>query len=282
MLTLRQKFVIGSGLLVLLLMALGGTGYWLASRTTASMQRMLKANHESVVAMDGLGRVLDRKELSLADLAEGRRLVEFQVNNVTEEGEQALTDILQRDWKIYAASPLGPVRESLRASLRESVDGIRELNLSAMGLSEGRASQLSDEGKRWLLALLGLGLVLCFGALNALGRWVLAPLSRLTDSVRAVERGDLDQVLYVESGDELGQLSEAFNAMTARLRELRGSDKAKLVRAQRLTRAALQNLRDAVALINAQGVVELANPVAKLFGLREGQLRADCHQNWCS
>jgi NtrC-family two-component system sensor histidine kinase KinB len=270
MLTLRQKFLIGSGLLVLLLLALGGLGYGLASRTTASMQRMLKANHESVVAMDGLGRVLDRASLNAADLAEGQGFIDFQKKNVTEEGEQELTDSLNLQWVSFARSPEG-ARSTLRGALRETVDKIRELNLKAMSLSEGRASQLSEEGKRWLLTLLALSVLVCLGALNALGRWVLAPLSRLTASVRAVESGNLEQVLYVESRDELGQLAEAFNAMTARLRELRGSDRAKLVRAQRLTRAALQNLRDAVALINAQGVVELANPVAKIFGLREGQ-----------
>ena len=50
--------------------------------------------------------------------------------------------------------------------------------------------------------------------LQALGRGVLAPLSRLTASVQRLEQGDLEHVLEVQGGDELAQLADAFNAMT--------------------------------------------------------------------
>ncbi|MGE0080499.1 MAG: HAMP domain-containing protein [Thiohalomonadaceae bacterium] len=42
-------------------------------------------------------------------------------------------------------------------------------------------------------------------------------MRRLTAAVRAVEGGDLQQRVAVESGDEVGELARAFNRMSAEL-----------------------------------------------------------------
>jgi len=79
---------------------------------------------------------------------------------------------------------------------------------------------LRDLRLRWLLAtviaLLLSGLV---GLL--LSRAIADPLRRLTAAARAVAGGHLDQQVPVNSGDELGQLSQTFNEMTARLKAAR-------------------------------------------------------------
>ncbi|MFA5110200.1 MAG: ATP-binding protein, partial [Desulfobaccales bacterium] len=72
----------------------------------------------------------------------------------------------------------------------------------------------------------------------------------------------------MHSQDEIGQLGEAFNQMTASLRELRRSDRAYLLRTQRSTQLALDSMSDAVAICNCEGKIELANEAAqRLFGL---------------
>jgi len=53
-----------------------------------------------------------------------------------------------------------------------------------------------------------------------LSRRILGPVEALTAAARRMERGDLDQRVEVHSGDEIGELARAFNAMTEGLSRL--------------------------------------------------------------
>jgi len=101
------------------------------------------------------------------------------------------------------------------------------------------------------------------------GRWILRPISLLTRSAEDIRKGNLELVVPVESRDEIGRLSEAFNEMAAAVREFRRSDRAKLYRIQRATQAAFNSLPDAIAVVDLDGQVEVATGSAKeIFGLK--------------
>jgi nitrogen fixation/metabolism regulation signal transduction histidine kinase len=76
----------------------------------------------------------------------------------------------------------------------------------------------------YLLSLIAVGFV---GLV--LARRIAQPLERLTEATRAVAGGDLAVRVRIASGDEIGDLVEAFNTMTAQLQESR----EKLVRAEK-------------------------------------------------
>ena len=66
---------------------------------------------------------------------------------------------------------------------------------------------------RWLfLAVLGAGALAVLLTL-ALTRRILGPVESLTAAARKLEAGDLSQRVAVRSGDEIGELARAFNAM---------------------------------------------------------------------
>ena len=98
--------------------------------------------------------------------------------------------------------------------------------------------------------------------------WILKPIHRLIDSTQEIRKGNLNLVIKVDTGDEIGQLSEAFNAMVASLRLFRRSDQAKLVRIQRSTQEAFKNLPAAIAIVDADCMIEIATAAARSnFGL---------------
>jgi signal transduction histidine kinase len=81
-------------------------------------------------------------------------------------------------------------------------------------------SVLADLRLRWLIStLIALGLSGLVGLL--LSTAIARPLRRLTAAAGAVARGELNQQVPVRSRDEVGQLSQAFNDMTARLKAAR-------------------------------------------------------------
>jgi len=67
--------------------------------------------------------------------------------------------------------------------------------------------------------LTGIAVAMAVGA----AQYLVQPIARLTATARRVAEGDLSAQAPVETQDEIGQLGEAFNTMTARLRQLIGS-----------------------------------------------------------
>ena len=132
---------------------------------------------------------------------------------------------------------------------------------------------MADRTIRLLFLLSAVGVALAIVFIALMNQSILQPIRALTQSARDIERGNLDLVVQVHSHDELHELAEAFNSMTAQLREYRRTNRAKLMRTQQTTQLAINSLPDAVAILSPDGKVEMANTAAqKLFGLR-----ADAH-----
>ena len=71
-----------------------------------------------------------------------------------------------------------------------------------------------DRLRSWLLALGGGALALGLAASNAIARQFARPIRRLARTSAAIAAGDLSVRTEVNSSDEIGALSTAFNQMT--------------------------------------------------------------------
>jgi signal transduction histidine kinase len=87
---------------------------------------------------------------------------------------------------------------------------------------EGRPRELEfiERSNRTLLygALIGAGIALLLGII--LSRTLTRPIRELTRATHAISQGDLSQQVPVRSDDELGELAQAFNKMSAELSRL--------------------------------------------------------------
>ena len=117
--------------------------------------------------------------------------------------------------------------------------GTIRLGVSLKGMHEEIART------RWEIAGFGiLALVVGTAAAATLARRMTRPIQALTQGVAAVGRGDLNQRIDATSQDELGQLSAAFNEMSAQLARVRDLEE-RLRRADRL--AALGTMAAGIA-----------------------------------
>ena len=163
-------------------------------------------------------------------------------------------------------------RDAVKAGAQKIIDMNLENMVSVNGHAKAWASwsRTALFSRRWAQAFCWDRLLIAL-----VGRWILQPLRTFTRSVREIEAGNLNLVVPVRSKDEVGQLAEAFNSMAAKLRAFRETDQAKLLRTQQTTQLAIDSLPDAVAVINPDGVIELANGAAtRLFGLKPEQFGA--------
>ena len=96
---------------------------------------------------------------------------------------------------------------------------------------------------------------------------IVRPVRQLTEAASRMAAGDLDSTVDVRSGDEIGVLAAGFNAMAARIRELRQSDLGKILVAQQTAEATVDSLYDPVVVTDAAGRVQRINRAAEaLFG----------------
>lgn len=90
---------------------------------------------------------------------------------------------------------------------------------------------------------------------------IIQPLRRLVETSVAVAEGNLAQRTGIQSEDEIGSLAHSFDLMTERLAE---RNQQLVNQASKLT-AILDSIGDGVIVLDQQGVIITANPVARRF-----------------
>ena len=95
------------------------------------------------------------------------------------------------------------------------------------------------------------------------------PVRKLTQMSRRIAKGELDQRIHVSSRDEIGELAQTFNQMSAKLREM-----VALISGTRDKMAAiLSNMADGALIIDGQGKVAMANDAAeRILGIKEEEM----------
>lgn len=311
--SLRQKLALGFGGLLLGIAAIGLHNI---SRITAlgeSIDVILRENYRSVVACLEMKESLERMDsgavfVLLGDERKGNdqitqnearfeKALQVELGNITlpGEGEKAerLKDLFQQyrsDIKVMGNAEFG--REARRKAyfdelhpsfqrINDAADDILRINQENMVAMDVRARRQALSVRRQMYILLLAATLVAGGFLFLTGKWILHPITRLIDSAKEIQKGNLDLVVERASRDEIGQLSETFNEMAASLREFRRTDQAKLLRIQRSTRQAFDSLPDAIAVIDPEGKVEVATEAAgDAFGLKTSVRLRELEQPW--
>jgi len=126
----------------------------------------------------------------------------------------------------------------------------------------------ASEARRAAAAAIAVVILGSLLAAALLARLLTAPVLKLTRAAEAVARGDFEARVDITTGDELQELAETFNAMTARLRQYSVLQVDRLIAEQRKTEAILFSIREGIVMADREGRVQLANRRAReMFGL---------------
>jgi signal transduction histidine kinase/HAMP domain-containing protein len=298
----QTRLALGFTALLALLILLGSESIALLTRLGGAIEVILRENYRSVIAAEQMKESLERMDSAAlfalgGEVERGRALavqyrapfeeaLQTELHNITLPGEGERAERLKRLADLYlpalSASFDRPIEERRRIyfgrllpwfqQMKITADEILLLNQRHMEASDARAKRLAREAGRRMTLLLLLGTLLAALSVFLLSRAILRPLGSLTRAAREIEGGNLDAAVPVTSNDELGALAATFNSMAGSLRELRRSDQARLLRAQQISRLAVDQLPEAVAVFSERGEVELVNATAgSVLGLRPGE-----------
>jgi adenylate cyclase len=154
-----------------------------------------------------LGRLDDRIDTTMSDLR--RRL--------NEESERVLEQVDAHNFP-EAARMMTHVDE-LRDEFNSRIDGIRADMLHQV--EADAAIVIAQQQHAIIISAIVTGIASVLGFVFAMlvGSGITGPVMRLLEGTREVEAGRLDGSISITTGDEIGQLSAAFNRMIERLRQ---------------------------------------------------------------
>lgn len=303
MLGIRQKLSLGFGGLLVIILIIGVQSIIQLTRLGVSIDVILRENYRSVIACQDMKEALERMDSGILFTLLGysqegtefirknesvfEKALQTELNNITLPGEGEKAAHVQELFRQYrkiletVEDPNTPPAERQQIYITQLFPFFQEikttagqiLNMNQQNMSDAnnRARSKAASSKKFMYVLLLAGTVVAPGFIIFVEKWILRPVHRLIRSAEEIKKGNLDLVVPVESEDEVGRLSEAFNAMAKGLREIRRSDQARLVRIQDSTQHTFNSLPDAVAVLDLQGRVEVATESAKtVFGLKPG------------
>jgi len=300
-LSLRQKLAFGFGGLLVIIAAIGIHNITRITALAQSIDVILRENYRSVVACQEMKEALERMDGGAVFVLLGaeqkgndqiaknearfEKALQVELGNITLPGEGEKAERLKQLFgqfrsgiKVMENPAFG--REARRKAyfddllplfqrMKDTADDILRMNQENMVATDARARRQAKSVRGQMYMMLLAATIVAAGFLFLTGKWILRPITRLTNSAKEIRKGNLDLVVPGGSRDEIGQLSEAFNEMTASLREFRRTGQARLLRIQRSTQQAFDSLPEAIAVLNPEGEVEVATGAAgDAFGLK--------------
>jgi signal transduction histidine kinase len=163
---------------------------------------------------------------------------------------------LAKDFQFFI---LRPVSEKLK----EQCFRFLEFNQNAIARTGEVARQ--SAGDSALVLLIATVVMLSIGIIASISftRSIVMPVIRMTQTVRQISRGNLNQKIDLESDDEIGELSTEFNKMTERLRAFEAVNVALLISEKKKSEAIVASISDPLIVTDEQGNVLTLNAAAR-------------------
>jgi signal transduction histidine kinase len=311
--SLKHKLALGFGGLLAIIAVIGLLTIRQVDELGSAIDVILKQNYRSVAAAQEMKEALEKMNIDVlqsfsaehlanpASIASSetrfRQALQTELGNITLPGEKEKADRIALLFDnyikvIHAVSSDSMALEKRRdlyfmtalpllAEIKTLAQQILDMNQANMNEANYAARRLAESAhNRILLAIAASAAVALIFSYQS-RRWILKPVSRLIASANEIRNGNLDLVIETTSNDEIGQLSQAFNQMATKLRQVRRDDDEKLERSRKATQRVMNILPAPIAIFDPEGRVDFATHSAiRNFGIEPGTSAAQLGYDW--
>ena len=290
----RKRILIGLLPLFILLIAVGCYAVSLFARLGGAIDVILRENYRSIVASQNMKESAERMDSALFFTLAGEwsraeqmynenlpifdQNMEIELHNLTIPGEAELATDLQKlhgEYVIKAKAFLATTDLTKRqemyfkemlptfTAIKNKAQAILDLNQKNMLDADREARVLSNRSAQYMIIAIVTGLGIGFLIAMGLQKSILRPITTLTESAKALGDGNLDQVVPVQSQDELGQLADTFNKMAAKIRAYRQVSSDEILQARHMTEITFSAFPDPIIALEPTGEINFKNPSAE-------------------
>lgn len=293
---MKQRIFFGLAPLFILLVAMGVYAVVLFAKLGSRVDVILRENFRSVLAGQQMKETAERMDSALSfslsgEEERGRNLYDqnlrpfeeslrAELDNITVPGEGALAEKVKQLHEQYTerakafwANPDQAARRQMYfgemlpafTSVKDTAQEIIRINQENMVQADREARRISAQSTRYMIIATGLGIAMAIYFANRLQRSILLPIHALTSSTKELGEGRLDQVVAVESQDEIGQLADTFNKMATKLRAYRQMMGDQVLQARQMTEITFSAFPDPIIALGPEGRIDFTNPAAGRF-----------------
>lgn len=211
------------------------------------------------------------------------KFLNIEENNITESGEQELAKTLAAQYMKYMQLCTQIPQYRSKASTEETVNyynreifptykeitaslnKISSLNEKAMFANKEGVEASSRSATEFILILsvatVFIGLVFS----RYLIKRYTSPISELTENIKAIKEGNLNQQVTIKTRDEIGLLASEFNNMTKRLSIYEQSTSGKLLAEKNRSLAIVKSISDPLVVLDSNYKIILLNKACEEF-----------------
>ncbi len=267
---IKNKLTLGVGLLLVLILVLAVMGITQIMSLATASEQVLTANYNSLDYSRNMLKVLDEIPVEKDALEKFEHQLGAQENNITEIGEEELTQSLRSHFDQLLTSTGDTL---LSKSIRKDLNDIMKINLDAIERKSKLASQAAEQAIFWIPATGALCFMIAFILLFNLPGNIANPIQELTESIKQIASEKYSERVHFEGHNEFGELATSFNTMAKKLQEYNDSNLSKIMIEKKRIETLINNMHDPVIGLDESMVVIFVNEEAlKILGTKESDV----------
>lgn len=219
------------------------------------------------------------------------RCYNVEANNITEKGEEELIKVLSKQYVEYIKNfsslqviiSNSNLEEAVRFyndtmiltenSVRDTLNDIRSLNEESMLNSKDKVTNDAQDSMYLILILSIFAVIMGFILSKYYLNKVFKPIHILTETIKRVKEGELNQQSPIISEDEIGIMAKEFNNMTKRLYEFERSTLGKLLEERNKTMAIVRSSSTPLIVLDNNYKITLLNKAFEgFFNIEEDEV----------
>ncbi len=302
--TLKGKISILFLSLVILTAIVGITASINLFNLSRAIDSLMIANYKSINAAAKMTEALERldsgvliyisidtdkgKELFANNNEEFLKWYNIGANNLTETGENGLTDSIKESYSNYVKlfldlqeihSQQGTVEANAFynkqmmpnfISTKAELEQLSIINEKAMFDSKALATKNAENSMYLVLCISIFAIIGGFGVSRFFTNRFLEPITSLTQTMKLIKAGDLNQQSKVNTKDEIGEMSVEFNNMTKRLQQYEQSTLGNLLAEKNKSLAIVKSISDPLIVLDPDfRVILMNNAFERIFSVSE-------------
>ena len=274
---IKAKLTLGLGALFIMILLLTALSARYIHALSNDSQNILSDNYQTLEYGLNIASVMEDKSRQENSIQIFENNLKKQQKNITEIGEQQVTDNLTEHFEAYKKNIFD---STVRAAVRKDVYALMKLNMEAIQRKNIVAQQTANGANTWILFTGTLCFLIAFTLLLNFPNSIAAPIQELTRSIQQIANSNYKERLHSDRSDEFGDLATSFNTMAAKLEEYNTSRLEKLMIEKKRIDTLINNLPNPVIGLDENKRIIFINDVAlKIAGLKPDEVIGKPAQN---
>ena len=207
--------------------------------------------------------------------------LQLETTNITEKDESKLVNILHGSYRTYL-NTLAQLRKERTnpkdlilfqgnyLSVRNAVFAIYKLNMAAINAKTSSMQTAADKVIIYMSIVAVISVIITLFFIFSFPSKIVEPIKKLTQKIQLISERNYEQKLDINTRDELGELSSAFNIMAERLKLYEAKQVDQLLFEQKRLEAVVHSFEDGILFIDENRKIVLANEtVLQIAGLEQ-------------